>query len=246
MDMTGANAQWITRPRTGSHLDCLASRCLIEHKITEEWNHIWAGDDHTSLGMKIVVEVPGTGNENDGTLEEDPYTVIKYRYKNFTEDEKKRYAGTTDNYTSAGIEERIDHHLKLADHGSTQPLERHQKEAIVATDACLISAALHKAADMHVKMHKVSRRPTKPHARLNIKEIATKYKDKIMWDRISELRSNSKKGQRPGKVLPAVLTSEGEIKYGKAQVREMYRNTTRWYPNMTSPTPSSIADSRRR
>ena len=214
IDMIGSNADWVTRPRTGTHIDCLAVKAMVDCTRVSEWNHLWAGDDHTSLGTKMLLRV-SVGDEEEAEVELP--LAVKYRYKNFSEDEKRRYGHTTDEYMLAGIEERIELHLTMAN--NKERIRQVQKDALVATDACLLEAALQKSADMHLKKHRVSNKARKPHSRLSLKEIAVKYKE-LLWEKMSELRSTSKKGQRPGKTLPSILTADGQIKYGSAQVRE--------------------------
>ncbi len=59
-DMVGDNVSWHTRIRSGTHLDCLAYSCDHPHEILRDWNHQWAGDDHTSLGLEIIITYPTT------------------------------------------------------------------------------------------------------------------------------------------------------------------------------------------
>ena len=219
-DMVGDNALDVTRPRTATHLDCIAYVTVQVSTVTGYWNHLWATDDHTSLGVRL--EVPHARAEKEKSRAEPRSSPLRYDHKKFTEEEKQRYSTTLDKLIHAGIGSRIETHLRQA---STSPdIALQRKVWLLAVDACLVSAAIHKAADSHLKQHR--KIPGKiPHwEQKSMRKVILDHGPETRWDKINDLRSVRSRPAKTGSCLPSIMEVDEHgvkhVTYGADQVRE--------------------------
>jgi hypothetical protein len=104
-DVQGVNRTWATRPRSSSHLDCVAFKTKTCHKLLDYWNREWAGDDHTTLG--VCLSMQNKHVEPVKSKKENNNQPLKYNYKECSKSEIAAYAATLECLAMAGLKERL-------------------------------------------------------------------------------------------------------------------------------------------
>jgi exonuclease III len=164
---------WVTRPRTGTHIDmiCISngetSTLTVRH--LECWNRNWGNDDHTSLGLKIqtTVDVPCATDNSNPTQ----WHRIRYHWEKATDQQKQLYKDRLHRLILAGISRTIEKHQATPIH----ELPIAERRRLASLDACLITAAMHRAA----RDSNIPRKPNKAVANRSTKapnKNATRWK----------------------------------------------------------------------
>jgi hypothetical protein len=139
---------WITRPRSGSHIDMLC--CMHANSgiisCTAAWNHLWGNDDHSSLGVRITIRTSHT--QVVGEEKPPVWHLLRFKWEGTTDEQKALYATKLLDILNSGIHERLTYHDTLANgslYGTpTAILSREAKVALCNADACLLAASLHR------------------------------------------------------------------------------------------------------
>lgn len=205
-DMLGANATWVTRIRSDSHLDCVAFKSQVTTQVNRTWNHRWAGldkTDHTSVGTSLSFRTEVPVEEAKGR---DKYEPVKYRHKEFEKADLQRYAKTGESLTAAGLGVRVKRHLELAEAGKHVP--QAEKNNIVAVDTCIIEAIMHASARKHMKKYRIKGGNAKSNKQKTVQGIAKTHKRGTDWTRIQELQSHRKKGERTNSTQHSILRTK--------------------------------------
>ncbi len=144
-DMVHPYSEMSTRPRSGSHLDCLALKATCPYTVVQFWNRIWAGDDHTTMGIELTVV--SVSVEEQSAPVDDVNSPLRYDYKQCTTTEIEAYRGSLEGYVNAGLRDRLLGHVHDSD-GDTV-VSQSKRQSRLAVSPCLLSAAIHKAASCH-------------------------------------------------------------------------------------------------
>jgi hypothetical protein len=149
-DMVHPYSEMSTRPRSGSHLDCLALKATCPYTVVQFWSRIWAGDDHTTMGIELTVA--SISVEEQPAPSDDANSHLRYDYKQCTTSEIEAYRRSLEDYVNAGLRDRLLGHVEESNDDTVVSQSKRQRR--LAVNACLLSAAIHKAAGMHLGAHR--------------------------------------------------------------------------------------------
>lgn len=202
LDLQGDRRDWITRPRTASHIDGILISANASAGVRSCSNHDWGTDDHTHLAVTatLTMEVRCTVRAPDKDIR---LHRVRYRYKQALSHEKRAYEERTGYLSQHGV---IGYLRQLRRPGAPMAQARLRPERVDEA-ACIVGAAIHTAASDTMLKHRrgAPRRPGS-HGRMSEQRSETStlgtakrgsIKGQHVWDRINSMRP---KGSRSGKV----------------------------------------------